>query len=476
MQAEAAGIEPMVEMNPILLKPEADNRSQVVLLGKPVQSADARWFDTMKPQMWRAVSSSLDKLRELYGIVIIEGAGSPAEINLKRTEIVNMRVALYAGAPVMLVGDIDRGGVFASLVGTLELLEPDERERIAAFIINKFRGDLSLLEPGLDWLEERTGIPVAGVVPYFRDIHIPEEDSVSLEERASMKRRTDYLLDIAVVGHQHISNFDDFDPLKQEKGVRLRFVEDGDVLGDPDLIILPGTKSTIADLRHLKRLGLAEEIVARVNGGTPVIGICGGYQMLGKRILDPDGVESSEPAIDGLGLLPVTSVFDTTKATHRVRGETRAAPGLLEGAEGLPFEGYEIHMGRSIIQPELGFRKQHGFGNSLLRPFQIHKRSGRRHEDEDGAMDSTGRVLGTYIHGLFHNTGIRKTILGRLAAWKGVSLVQQDGPVMSRDMEYDKLAHLVRESLDMDLVYQIAGLSPSNTGLPEEEASRASPP
>lgn len=214
MQAEAAGIEPMVEMNPILLKPEADNRSQVVLLGKPVQSADARWFDTMKPQMWRAVSSSLDKLRELYDIVIIEGAGSPAEINLKRTEIVNMRVALYAGAPVMLVGDIDRGGVFASLVGTLELLEPDERERIAAFIINKFRGDLSLLEPGLDWLEERTGIPVAGVVPYFRDIHIPEEDSVSLEERASMKRRTDYLLDIAVVGHQHISNFDDFDPLK----------------------------------------------------------------------------------------------------------------------------------------------------------------------------------------------------------------------------------------------------------------------
>ena len=184
VQAEAAGIEPMVEMNPILLKPEADNRSQVVLLGKPVQSADARWFDTMKPQMWRAVSSSLDKLRELYDIVIIEGAGSPAEINLKRTEIVNMRVALYAGAPVMLVGDIDRGGVFASLVGTLELLEPDERERIAAFIINKFRGDLSLLEPGLDWLEERTGIPVAGVVPYFRDIHIPEEDSVSLEERA----------------------------------------------------------------------------------------------------------------------------------------------------------------------------------------------------------------------------------------------------------------------------------------------------
>ena len=460
VQAEAAGIEPLVEMNPILLKPEADNRSQVVLLGKPVQSAGARWFDTLKPRMWDAVSSSLDKLRELYGIVVIEGAGSPAEINLKRTEIVNMRVALYADAPVLLVGDIDRGGVFAFLVGTLELLDPAERECVKAFIINKFRGDLSLLAPGLDWLEERTGIPVAGILPYFHDIHIPEEDSVSLEERTRMKRRTDYLLDVAVIGHRHISNFDDFDPLKQEEGVRLRFVEDGDGLGEPDLIILPGTKSTIADLRRLKRLGLANEIVALARRGTPIIGICGGYQMLGQRILDPDGVESPEPETPGLGLLPVSTVFEGTKETHRVKGMVRQVPGLLEGAVGLALEGYEIHMGRSHAQPERRSRRQHGSGNNLLRPFQIQKRSGRGCEDEDGAMDSAGRVMGTYIHGLFHNPGIRKTILSRLAAWKGVSLVQRGSAVTSKDMEYDKLAHLVRESLDMDLVYQIAGLSP----------------
>ena len=457
VQAEAAGIEPIVEMNPILLKPEADNRSQVVLMGKPVQFADARWFDTLKPQMWNAVSSSLDKLRELYEIVVIEGAGSPAEINLKRTEIVNMRVALYADAPVLLVGDIDRGGVFASLVGTLELLEPDEREQIRAFIINKFRGDLSLLKPGLDWLEERTGIPIAGVLPYFRDIFIPEEDSVSLEERTRMKAQRNYLLDIAVIGHPHISNFDDFDPLKHEAGVRVRFVEAGDGLGEPDLIIIPGTKSTIADLRHLERLGLANEIVARVHGGTPVIGICGGYQMLGRRILDPDGVESSEPEIEGLGLLAITTVFTTAKATHRVSGEVRTAPGLLEGAEGLPFEGYEIHMGRSFSQPENG-PGQPVFGVNVLRPFHIQKRSGRHVEDQDGAIDPTGRVMGTYIHGLFHNPGIRETVLRHLARWKGVSLAVRDDPAFSRDTEYDKLASLVRNNLRMDLVYDMAGL------------------
>ena len=346
VQAEAAGIEPSVEMNPILLKPESDHRSQVVLLGRPLQSAEAGWYATMKLRLWQAVSESLDSLRGRYDIVVVEGAGSPAEINLKQNEIVNMRVALHADAPVMLVGDIDRGGVFASLVGTLELLDPDERERIKAFIVNKFRGDLSLLVPGLDWLEERTGIPVAGVIPYFRDIHIPEEDSVSLEERGRLKHQRDYVLDIAVIGHHHISNFDDFDPLVREEGVRLRFVEDGDTLGKPDLIILPGTKSTIADLERLKRLGVAGQIIAQARGGTPVIGICGGYQMLGERILDPDGVESPQAETAALGLLPITTVFSSIKETHRVKGMVGQAPGLLEGAAGLPLEGYEIHMGR----------------------------------------------------------------------------------------------------------------------------------
>ena len=456
VQAEAAGIEPVVEMNPVLLKPEADNRSQVVVLGRPIQSAGAQYFVEMKPWLWQTVTRSLDLLRDRYDIVVIEGAGSPAEINLKEAEIVNMRVARYASAPVLLVGDIDRGGVFAHLVGTLELLEPEERALIRAFIINKFRGDVMLLEPGLKFLEQRTGIPVAGVVPYFRDIHIPEEDAVSLEERQRMKRESDYLLDIAVIGLPHISNFDDFDPLEREEGVRLRYVEANDALGNPDLIILPGTKSTMADLEYLKRRGLAEEIVARAQRGTPVIGICGGYQMLGTRVQDPEGIESSQKEAEGLGLLPVTTVFAGTKETRRVRGEVRDAPGILRGAHGLPLEGYEIHMGFS-------YPDQRTENAQDKQPFLIQERSGRPWGRSDGTIDSSGRVLGTYIHGLFANAGLRRVILQHLAECKGVTLPREgDGQSLdgfqSSDEEYNKLAKLVRGNLNMKLVYQMAGL------------------
>ena len=262
VHAEAAGIEPTVKMNPILMKPEADNRSQLVLLGKPIGTPGAEYFSGDKTRLWEAVTHSLDTLCADYDIVVVEGAGSPAEINLRETKIVNMRVARYADAPVLLVGDIDPGGVFAALVGTLELLEPEERVLIKAFVINKFRGDLSLLEPGLRMLEDRTGVPVAGVVPYFHDIHIPEEDSVSLERRRSMKAGTEYLIDIAVIGLPHISNFDDFDPVAREPGVRLRYVEAHDALDTPDLVILPGTKSTTADLAWLRATGLADQIIA----------------------------------------------------------------------------------------------------------------------------------------------------------------------------------------------------------------------
>ena len=458
VQAEAAGVEPSVEMNPILLKPESDSRSQVVLLGRPVQSAGAEYFSEMKPRFWQAIAESLDTLRELYDVVVIEGAGSPAEINLKATEIVNMRVALYAQAPVLLVGDINLGGVFASLVGTLELLDPEERDRVKAFIINKFRGDLSLLTPGLDWLEERTGIPVMGVVPYFRDIEIAEEDAVSLEERQRMKQETDYILDIAVIGLPHISNFDDFDPLKREQGVRLRYVEDNDSLGHPDLVILPGTKTTMADLRWLRRQGFARRIQVLSENGTPIIGICGGYQMMGARILDPEGVESAEGEMEGLGLLPVSTTFAGTKETHRIEGEAREAPGLLQGAQGIPIQGYEIHMGSSYADRSV-LATPDDLGK---RPFQIQQRSGEPTARPDGAMDATGRTLGTYIHGLFYNHDLRKLILGHLAAWKGVTLPREatGGPstTQSSDKEYDKLALLVRTSLDMNLVYKLAGL------------------
>ena len=289
VQAEAAGIEPTVEMNPVLLKPEADSKSQIVLLGKPLGSAGSSYFAEVKPRLWEAIAKSLDSLRDRYDVVVIEGAGSPAEINLKRTEIVNMRVALYSGAPVLLAGDIDRGGVFASLVGTMELLDPEERDCVKGFIINKFRGDVTLLDPGLRFLEEKTGVPVAGVVPYYYDIDIPEEDAVPLQERRRMKERTDYILDIAVIGFPHISNFDDFDPLNREEGVRLRYVETHDDLGSPDMVVLPGTKTTVRDLQWMRERGFAQRVRDLARDGVAVVGICGGYQMLGRAHPRPRG-------------------------------------------------------------------------------------------------------------------------------------------------------------------------------------------
>ncbi len=331
VQAEAAGVEAQVEMNPVLLKPEADRHSQVVVMGRPLLSASARDYYGLKTQLWEAVRGSLDTLREQYDIVVIEGAGSPAEINLKANEIVNMRVALYANAPVLLCGDIDRGGVFAAIVGTLELLDPEERAAIKGFVINKFRGEISLLDDGLVWLEQRTGIPVLGVVHHFRDIHIPEEDSVALD--LPVHAQGDPVLDIVVVQLPHIANFDDFDPLARENGVSLRFVSAPEEIGNPDLIILPGTKTTIPDLAWMEAQGLVKAIRQCQGAGAALIGICGGYQMLGTKIYDPEMVESQKTEIAGLGLLPTTTVFSARKATNRVSGTVARDVGLLAGAE-----------------------------------------------------------------------------------------------------------------------------------------------
>ncbi len=451
VQAEASGIEPSVKMNPVLLKPEADSRFQIVLLGKPLGSAHGSYFAEVKPRLWEAVTTSLDSLRDQYDVVVIEGAGSPAEVNLKQHEIVNMRVALYCGAPVLLAGDIDRGGIFASLVGTMELLDPEERECVKGFIVNKFRGDVTLLEPGLAFLEERTGVPVAGVVPYYHDIDIPEEDAVPLEERRRMKGRTDYLLDVAVIGFPHIANFDDFDPLKRQQGVRVRYVEANDELGLPDMVVLPGTKTTVRDLEWMRERGFAHRVRQLAGDGVAVVGICGGYQMLGDRILDPEGVESAEPETRGLELLPVTTVFEGTKETHRVTGEVRGSSGILQTAAGTALEGYEIHMGRTSPSA--------GGGEDGDGPFLLKERSGRSFQHVDGALDSRGMVLGTYIHGLFYNQPILASVLRALAARKGVSLPGQAEDVPhSIDAEYDKLAALVRGSLRMDLVYRMTGL------------------
>ena len=473
VQADAAGVEARVAMNPVLLKPEADHTAQVVLLGRPLRSARARDYFGLKAQLWGAVKDSLDSLRRDFDIVVAEGAGSPAEINLKATEIVNMRVARYANAPVLLCGDIDRGGVFAALVGTLELLEPEERALVRGLVINKFRGDAALLTDGLDWLAERTGIPVAGVVHHFRDIHIPEEDSVSLEPAgASLASSAAHpasppasaapaILDIAVIRLPHISNFDDFDPLARHRGVVLRYVDAAAELGRPDLVILPGSKTTIPDLAWLRQRGLAAAVQQRHRAGAAVVGICGGYQMLGRRLADPDRVESSITELPGLGLLPVETVFQGTKETHRIEGAIApgAAVGLLAGAAGLPVRGYEIHMGRTTGAGGRGDADGGAAGETLTAPLRIHYRAdapAASLSDPDGAVDAEGMVLGTYVHGLFHNAELRQAMLQALARRKGVTLPPDPG--LDLDREYDRLADWVRNSLDMELVYRIAGL------------------
>jgi adenosylcobyric acid synthase len=446
VQADAAGVEARVEMNPVLLKPEADHIAQVVVMGRPLLSAKAKDYFGLKPQLWEAVHTSLDALRADFDIVVVEGAGSPAEINLKKNEIVNMRVARYANAPVLLCGDIDRGGIFAFFVGTLELLEPEERELIKGFIINKFRGDPDLLTDGITWLEERTGIPVAGLVHYYRDIHIPEEDSVALDDAPAAPAQA--VLDVAVIQLPHISNFDDFDPLARHSGVELRYVDSPAKLGRPDLVIIPGTKTTIPDLAWMNEQGLSQAVKDLHAGGAAVVGVCGGYQMLGTKVSDPEHIESSITDMDGLGLLDLTTVFEGSKETHRIKGRVAATVGLLAGASGMPVTGYEIHMGRTV-------------GEGFSPPFRIEDRADvpvTGSGEFDGAIDASGSVMGTYIHGLFHNGELRGAMLQELARRKGVSLPDVTNE-LDLDREYDKLADWVRSSLDMDLVYRVSGLS-----------------
>jgi len=321
------------------------------------------------------------------------------------------------------------------------LLEPIERSLVKAFIVNKFRGDVSLLTPGLEWLEQRTGVPVAGVVPYFHDIYIAEEDSMTIEKRRAMRNRSDFDLDIAVIGLPHIANFDDFDPLEREAGIRLRYVEQDDKLGAPDLIIIPGTKSTVADLAHLKTIGRDREMIRQVSRGTPIIGICGGYQMLGRTIHDPDGVESVSAETAGLSLLPVDSRFQRAKSTHQVKAQVLSGRGILAKAKGAMVRGYEIHMGQTD-------------GADADRPFRIEQRSGKSCAELEGSLSEDGRVLGTYVHGLFHNDDLRRGLLSDLAERKGMVF----SPTISSfsiEAQYDRLAAHVRRSLNMDLVHRL---------------------
>jgi adenosylcobyric acid synthase len=437
VQAEAAGIEPSVYMNPVLLKPEAEASSQVIVLGKVDKTLKASQYYKHTPNLLKIIEDSLNRLRSIYDIVVIEGAGSPAEVNLKKREIVNMRVANMANAPVLLVGDIDRGGVFASIIGTLELLTKRERALIKGFIINKFRGDLKLLKSGLNMLERRTGKPVLGVIPYFRDIAIAQEDSVYLDERqASPASGT---IDVAVIRLPHISNYDDFDPL-EEQDCTVRYVNRASELGNPDLLILPGTKSTIADLIYLQQQGLAQAIIQLARSGIPVIGVCGGYQMLGKNIHDPDKVESKHGSIAGLGLLNNMTIFNHRKTTTQVKARVAADEGLLKGLKGIEVTGYEIHMGQT--------------SNQKCQPaFQILETPRGKVDYFDGAVSSDGFVFGSYIHGLFHNASFTHHLLNRLRHLRGLQAIST--PTTNRQETYDKLAGIIRQNLDVPQVYKI---------------------
>ena len=435
VQAAAAGIEPSVHMNPVLLKPEAEARSQVIVLGKVTENLKASQYYDYTPYLLGIIEDSLKRLRAAYDMVVIEGAGSPAEINLKEREIVNMRIARMAGAPVLLVADIDRGGVFASVVGTLELLTREERNLIKGVIINKFRGDLDLLKPGLQFLEERTGKPVLGVIPYFRDIAIAQEDSVYLEERPAGLAEKD--VDIAIIRLPHISNYDDFDPLEESGTVR--YITGPAELGTPDLIILPGTKSTIADLTYLKQQGLAQAIIHRAESGTPVVGICGGYQMLGKTLDDPHRVESGEGSAAGLGLLDSETTFDRVKTTTQVKARVIADSGLLDGLNGIEVTGYEIHMGQTR--------------NPDLPAFHVLETPRGKADYFDGTVSSDRLILGTYIHGLFHNINFTHAFLNRLRQIRGLPAAT---PVsINQEEQYDKLADIIRQNLDIPKVYKI---------------------
>lgn len=453
VQAEAAGLLPSVEMNPILLKPEGDSRSQVVVMGKPIERMSARAYHAHKPRLQAIIAGCLETLRSQYELVVIEGAGSPVEINLKDRDIVNMHVARVADARVLLVGDIDRGGVFASFVGTMELLEADERERVAAFLINKFRGDVTLLEPGLDFLTQRTGKPVLGVVPYVGNLRIADEDSVSLDDRMARGRPGPGELDIVVVRLPRISNYDDVMPLEHEPGVVVRFAERAEEIDGADLVVLPGSKNTVSDLRWLQRQGIAEVIARRAQGGAPVLGICGGCQMLGEVIEDPHHVEADETMVEGLNLLPLRTRFERRKTTAQVVGRV-GAPCFLTSEVGQDEEvsGYEIHMGTALPT------------GRAAGPFEVRSRNGHRVHRVDGALNESRTVVGTMIHGLFENSSVRSSLLRSLRRIKGVHRPAPAGEIPSVHAEYDRLEAAVRNAIDQELLWRIARLRDPHAG------------
>lgn len=433
MQAEAAGIEPSVEMNPILLKPTSNVGSQVIVNGEVYGNMKAMDYYKCKQQLIPEVMKAYHKLEKENDIIVIEGAGSPAEINLRENDIVNMGLAKLVKAPVLLAGDIDRGGVFASLYGTIKLLEEDEQAMIKGVIINKFRGDVNILEPGLRMIEEKTNVSVVGVVP-MRYIDIDDEDSLS--ERLCHEK-ADALIDIAVIYVPHISNFTDFYAFERMPGVSLRYVRRASDLGQPDMIILPGTKNTMDDLLWLRESGL-EALILRANENkTPIIGICGGFQMLGEQLIDSEGVERGGQ-MRGMGLLNTKTVFVGEKMRTQIRGKVTEGFGDFEKLRGMEVSGYEIHMG---LTENLGG----------CRPCIVLE-DGRT----DALLNGDGTVFGSYLHGIFDSDGVTEAVISKLCEKKGIALETAAFDLKAyKEEQYNLLADLIRSSLDMEKVYDI---------------------
>jgi adenosylcobyric acid synthase len=457
VQAEAAGIEPSVDMNPILLKPYGHASSQVIVLGRPIGNFSAQQYHNQyAPGSIEIINKALNRLYDAYDLVVIEGAGSPAEVNLQDNEIVNMFIARTANAPVILIADVDKGGALAAVVGTLELIPPEDRKRVAGIIINKFRGDLNLFKPAVDFLEQKTGKPVLGVVPYFKDLRIQEEDTVPEDRsRAMLVEERGGWVDIAVVHLPHISNFTDFDPLEDEPDVKLRYVDSVNRLREPDLIILPGSKNTMEDLTFLYRSGLAEQIVEFSRSGKPVIGICGGYQMLGKELFDTHQTVSKFPRIEGLGLLDITTVFSLEKVTNQVEACLHGTGLLFKGLQDIKFTGYEIHMGKTELE------------QGVSHAVNILRRSGQEMSFPDGAVSRDGLVCGTYVHGIFDDDCLRRHVINVLRQRKGLDPLSATGAISvmeQRNRDFDKLAALVRNSVHMEQIYGLLGLEGCKKG------------
>lgn len=442
-QAEAAGLLPMVAMNPVLLKPTGNACSQVIIDGRPVGNMSAREYHKgYSLKAFDAVKRALGELDAAYDTLVIEGAGSPAEINLKDHDIVNMRVAKYLGAPVLLVADIDRGGSLAALVGTLELLDEDERDLVKGLVINKFRGDVSLFTPAIEFLEAKTGKPVLGVVPYIDDLGIDEEDSVSLEDAGT--RPDAGKISLAVVQVPKISNFTDFDSLSREDDTVLYYARHPRDLAGADAVILPGSKNTTEDLLFLTQHGWSQALRDFIGQGKPVVGICGGYQMMGQAVCDPEKTESDLGRVEGLHLLGVTTTFVSRKLTSQISADCRKLPFLGKLLSVPNLTGYEIHMGRTERDGRDAY------------PFVVTSRSGQPCESLAGAARKDGLAWGTYIHGIFDNDEFRRQFLNGLRVHKG----WQPLPVtrhyrQEKEAKYDRLARIVRQSLDMKRLRQI---------------------